>query len=72
MAILGGHSIEDAEPKYGLAVTGVVHPDEVMTNAGGPARATSLVLTKPLGAGAVSTAVKRGTWTAPTRGGGRR
>jgi selenide, water dikinase len=59
VAILGGHSIEDAEPKYGLAVTGVVHPDEVLTNAGGRA-GDVLVLTKPLGAGAVSTAVKRG------------
>ncbi|MGA2924951.1 MAG: selenide, water dikinase SelD [Solirubrobacteraceae bacterium] len=59
VAILGGHSIDDAEPKYGLAVTGVVHPDEVLTNAGGRA-GDALVLTKPLGAGAVSTAVKRG------------
>jgi selenide,water dikinase len=59
VAILGGHSIEDAEPKYGLAVTGVVHPDEVLTNAGGRS-GDVLVLTKPLGAGAVSTAVKRG------------
>jgi len=60
VAILGGHSIEDQEPKYGLAVTGVVHPDELITNAGGRA-GDALVLTKPLGAGAVSTAVKRGT-----------
>ena len=37
VAILGGHSIEDSEPKYGMAVTGVVHPDEVLTNAGGRA-----------------------------------
>ena len=37
VAILGGHSIEDAEPKFGLAVTGVVHPDEILTNAGGRA-----------------------------------
>ena len=37
VAILGGHSIEDAEPKYGMAVTGIVHPDEVLTNAGGRA-----------------------------------
>jgi selenide, water dikinase len=59
VAIVGGHSIEDSEPKYGLAVTGVVHPDELLTNAGGRAGDT-LVLTKPLGAGAVSTAVKRG------------
>jgi selenide, water dikinase len=58
-AIVGGHSIDDAEPKYGLAVTGVVHPDEVLTNAGGRA-GDALVLTKPLGAGAISTAAKRG------------
>jgi selenide,water dikinase len=59
VAILGGHSIEDSEPKFGMAVTGVVHPDEVITNAGGRA-GDELVLTKPLGAGAVSTAIKRG------------
>jgi len=59
VAIIGGHSIEDSEPKYGLAVTGVVHPDEVLTNAGGRA-GDALVLTKPLGAGAVSTAHQRG------------
>ena len=59
VAILGGHSIDDPEPKYGMAVTGVVHPDELLTNAGGRA-GDALVLTKPLGAGAVSTAVKRG------------
>src|SRR5213592_4982179 len=57
--IVGGHSIDDAEPKYGLAVTGLVHPDEVLTNAGGRP-GDRLVLTKPLGAGAVSTAAKRG------------
>jgi selenide,water dikinase len=59
VAVLGGHSIDDPEPKYGMAVTGVVHPDEVLTNAGGRAH-DALVLTKPLGAGAVSTAAKRG------------
>ncbi|MDQ6821241.1 MAG: selenide, water dikinase SelD [Actinomycetota bacterium] len=59
VAILGGHSIEDSEPKFGLAVTGVVHPDEVITNAGGVA-GDSLILTKPLGGGAISTALKRG------------
>src|SRR5215218_3661821 len=58
-AIVGGHSIDDAEPKYGLAVTGLVHPDEVLTNAGGRP-GDRLFLTKPLGAGAVATAVKRG------------
>jgi selenide,water dikinase len=58
-ALLGGHSIDDPEPKYGMAVTGVVHPDEVLTNAGG-AEGDILLLSKPLGAGAVSTAAKRG------------
>ncbi len=57
--VIGGHSIDDAEPKYGLAVTGVVHPDEVLSNAGGRP-GDALVLTKPLGAGAISTAAKRG------------
>jgi selenide, water dikinase len=64
IAILGGHSIDDPEPKFGMAVTGVVHPDEVLTNAGGVA-GDALVLTKPLGAGAVSTALKRGLDGAP-------
>jgi selenide, water dikinase len=59
VAIIGGHSIEDSEPKYGMAVTGIVHPDQMLTNAGGHA-GDALVLTKPLGAGAVSTAHKRG------------
>jgi selenide,water dikinase len=58
--VVGGHSIDDAEPKYGLAVVGVVHPDRVVTNAGGRP-GDALVLTKPLGAGAVVTARKRGT-----------
>src|SRR5436190_11577945 len=57
--VVGGHSIDDPEPKYGLAVTGVVHPDRAITNAGGRA-GDALVLTKPLGAGAVVTARKRG------------
>ena len=59
VSIVGGHSIDDAEPKYGLAVTGTVHPDRLLTNAGGRA-GDALVLTKPLGAGAVATAAKRG------------
>jgi selenide, water dikinase len=57
--VVGGHSIDDPEPKYGLAVTGAVHPDRVVTNAGGRA-GDALVLTKPLGGGAVVTARKRG------------
>jgi selenide,water dikinase len=64
LAILGGHSIEDPEPKFGWAVTGVVAPDDVLTNAGARA-GDALVLTKPLGSGAVSTAVKRGVPGAP-------
>jgi selenide,water dikinase len=58
-ALVGGHSIDDAEPKYGLAVTGVVDPRALVTNAGGRA-GDALVLTKPLGVGAIVTARKRG------------
>jgi selenide,water dikinase len=57
--LVGGHSIDDPEPKYGLAVTGTVHPDAVLTNGGGRP-GDALVLTKPLGVGAVTTALKRG------------
>src|SRR5204863_5872485 len=64
IAILGGHSIEDSEPKFGWSVTGVVAPDEVLTNATAKA-GDALVLTKPLGAGAVATALKRGVPAAP-------
>ena len=56
--IAGGHSIDDAEPKYGLAVVGTVHPDRVLTNSGAHA-GDALVLTKPIGLGVISTAVKR-------------
>src|SRR5215211_5981704 len=55
VAVVGGHSIDDREPKYGMAVTGTVHPDEVTTNAGGRP-GDVLVLTKPLGVGAIATA----------------
>jgi selenide,water dikinase len=58
-SVVGGHSIDDPEPKYGLAVTGTVHPDRVLTNAGGRP-GDVLVLTKPLGAGTIATALKRG------------
>jgi selenide, water dikinase len=57
--VVGGHSIDDAEPKYGLAVTGVVDPARIVTNAGGVA-GDALVLSKPLGVGAVVAARKRG------------
>jgi selenide,water dikinase len=56
--ILGGHSIQSPEPKYGMAVTGLVHPRKVLTNAG--ARPGDvLVLTKPIGTGIATTAIKR-------------
>jgi len=57
--IVGGHTIDDPEPKYGLAVTGVIDPAELITNAGGRA-GDALVLTKPVGAGAVTTSLKKG------------
>jgi selenide,water dikinase len=57
--VAGGHSIDDPEPKFGLAVTGVVDPDALLTNAGARP-GDALVLTKPLGVGAISTAWKRG------------
>ncbi|MDE3096474.1 MAG: selenide, water dikinase SelD [Chloroflexota bacterium] len=55
--IAGGHTLYDAEPKYGLAVTGVVHPDRVIAKAGARA-GDALVLTKPLGTGIVLTAAR--------------
>ena len=57
--IVGGHSIDDPEPKYGMAVTGVVHPGAVVRNSTARARDV-LFLTKPIGGGAVTTAAKRG------------
>ncbi len=59
VVILGGHTLDDAEPKYGLVVTGVVAPDRLITNVG--ARPGDvLVLTKPLGMGTITTAIKQG------------
>lgn len=57
--ILGGHSVQSPEPKYGMCVTGVVHPKKVLTNAGGRA-GDVLILTKPIGTGIATTALKRG------------
>ncbi len=56
--ILGGHSVDDPEPKYGLVVLGLVHPARIVANRGGRA-GDALVLTKPLGVGIVTTALKR-------------
>ena len=57
--ILGGHTIEDPEPKFGMAVTGIVHPDKILTNAG-LRPGDTLILTKPIGLGVIATAVRRG------------
>lgn len=59
VSIVGGHSIDDAEPKYGMAVTGVIDPRSVMRNSTGHP-GDVLYLTKPLGGGIASTAAKRG------------
>jgi selenide, water dikinase len=59
VTVVGGHSIDDPEPKFGMAVTGTVHPDRVVRNS--TARAgDNLFLTKPVGVGVASTAIKRG------------
>jgi selenide,water dikinase len=55
--LVGGHSVDDEELKYGLSVTGLVHPDHVITNSGAKAR-DLLILTKPLGTGIIATALK--------------
>lgn len=59
VALVGGHTVEDPEVKYGLAVTGVVHPNKILTNAKAMA-GDQLILTKPLGTGIISTALKGG------------
>jgi selenide,water dikinase len=59
VVVIGGHSIDDAEMKFGYAVTGVIHPDKVITNAGAKA-GDVLVLSKAIGTGAINTGVKFG------------
>jgi len=56
-SIAGGHSVDDNEPKYGLAVTGVVHPDRILTNCGAK-DGDALILTKPLGTGVLFNACR--------------
>lgn len=63
VSLIGGHTVEDPELKYGLSVTGVAHPDKILRK-GGAKPGDALVLTKPIGTGIVSTAAKRGQ--APT------
>lgn len=57
--LVGGHSVEDQEPKYGLSVTGIIHPSRVVPNTGAKV-GDRLILTKPLGVGLISTALKGG------------
>jgi len=59
VTIIGGHSVDDPEPKYGLAVTGFVHPDRVVRKVGAKP-GCDLVLTKPLGMGIISSGIKEG------------
>lgn len=58
ITLVGGHSIDDNEPKFGLAVTGLVHPDQVRTNAGSKP-GDKLILTKPIGVGILTTSIKK-------------
>ena len=59
VVLVGGHSIEDQELKYGLSVTGLIHPDKVLTNTGARV-GDRIILTKPLGTGIINTAQKGG------------
>ena len=59
VAVVGGHSIIDDEIKYGMAVTGIIHPDQILRNVG-VQEGDALVLTKALGTGLISTALKKG------------
>ena len=63
VVLVGGHTVVDEEIKYGMAVTGVVHPDRILRNVG-TRPGDLLILTKPLGTGIVTTALKHGTGTA--------
>ncbi|WP_182200233.1 selenide, water dikinase SelD [Paraliobacillus salinarum] len=58
VTLVGGHSIDDQEPKFGLAVTGTVHPDNIKTNANAQV-GDQLILTKPIGVGIYTTSLKR-------------
>jgi cysteine desulfurase NifS/selenium donor protein len=59
VSVIGGHTVDDIEPKYGMAVTGIVHPDRVVTNAASHP-GDQILLTKPIGTGIIATAIKRG------------
>ncbi|MGV8026997.1 MAG: selenide, water dikinase SelD [Anaerolineaceae bacterium] len=59
ISIIGGHTVDDTEPKYGMAVTGVVHPEQLITNAKAQV-GDRLILTKPIGTGILTSALKQG------------
>ena len=65
IAILGGHTVDDTEPKFGLAVTGLVHPEKILRNSTAQP-GDALILTKPLGLGILTTALKQGLVGAAT------
>ncbi len=60
IAVVGGHSVDDPEPKYGMCAIGEVHPERIVRNSGARP-GDALVLTKPIGTGIISTAIKAGT-----------
>jgi cysteine desulfurase NifS/selenium donor protein len=66
ICILGGHTIDDPEPKYGMVVSGTVHPDRIWANSGAR-EGDALILTKPVGTGILTTAMKRGLLDEKTR-----
>jgi selenium donor protein len=57
--IIGGHSIDDPEPKFGMVVNGIAHPKKIWTNSGAK-KSDAIILTKPIGTGIIATALKRG------------
>lgn len=59
VSLVGGHSIDDNEPKFGLSVTGTIHPEKVLTNTGAQP-GDKLILTKPIGVGITTSAIKKG------------
>ncbi|HOO14695.1 MAG TPA: selenide, water dikinase SelD [Candidatus Marinimicrobia bacterium] len=64
--ILGGHTVEDNEPKFGLVAIGIIHPEKIIRNIGAQP-GDALILTKPIGVGILSTALKRGLLDEPTK-----
>jgi selenide,water dikinase len=66
VAVLGGHTVDDPEIKYGMSAIGMVHPERIIRNVGGQA-GDKLVLTKPIGTGVVTTAIKVGAETGEQR-----